>query len=226
MDVPLPADPNQTQAAALSPAVLNCMLRLLAASLPMDGASAEIRAENLEAAREMFLASKPQDAVEAAAVVRSVAAHFASMDMYARAARPGLTDETARRLRASATACARAAEAAKRSMAKPPATAIRKSAKTEALPPTPVDYSKPTVVPPEPRDECFQPRDRFGNPIPNWRTDLMTKAQLYAALAYPRNPELEKVALAEEEAMIATQQAEDAKQANLAGSGSPHAPSS
>jgi hypothetical protein len=192
------------------------MLRLLAASLPQGGASPEICAENLAAAREMFLASKPRDAVEAGAAVRAVAAHFASMDMYARAARPNLTDETARRLRAAAIACARAAEAAKPSVAKPPATAIPKSAKAEALPATPVDYSKPTV-PAELPEECFQPRDRFGNPIPNWRTDLMTKAQLYAALAYPRDPELETVAIAEEEAMIATQQAEDARQANLAG---------
>ena len=221
MDLPLPADPHQTQADALSPAVLNCMLRLLAASLPQGGASPEICAENLAAAREMFLASKPRDAMEAGAAVRSVAAHFATMDMYARAARPGLTDETASRLRASATACARVAEAARRGVARPPATAIAEQAGTKE----PIDHARPTVPPPPP-DECFQPRDRFGNPIPGWRTDQMTRAQLYAALAYPRDPELERIALAEEEAMIAAQQAEDAKQANLAGGGSPHAPSS
>ena len=169
----------------------------------------------------MFLASKPRDAVEAGAAVRSVAAHFASMDMYARAARPGLTDETTIRLRASAIACARVAAAPRRGAAKPPAAAVAEPAGTKGS----VERSRPTVPPPPP-DESFQPRDRFGNPIPSWRTDLMTKAQLYAALAYPRNPELEKVALAEEEAMIAAQQAEDAKQANLAGGGSPHAPSS
>ena len=56
----------------------------------------------------------------------------------------------------------------------------------------------------------FQPRDRFGKPIPDLRSDLMTRAQLHASLAIPRDPKLEAEALAEEEAMMAEQAAMDA----------------
>jgi hypothetical protein len=37
----------------------------------------------------------------------------------------------------------------------------------------------------------------------------MTRAQVLATLAYPRNPELEAAAIAEEEAMIAEQAAKE-----------------
>ena len=63
---------------------------------------------------------------------------------------------------------------------------------------------------PIPAIETVQPRDRFGKPIPTGRTDLMTRAQLRASLAIPRDPKLEAEALAEEEAMIAEQAAIDA----------------
>ena len=63
---------------------------------------------------------------------------------------------------------------------------------------------------PIPAVVTFQPRDRFGEPIPDLRTDLMTRAQLRASLAIPRDPKLEAEALAEEEAMIAEQAAIDA----------------
>jgi len=49
----------------------------------------------------------------------------------------------------------------------------------------------------------FQPRDRSGKPIPTFRTDLMTRAQVLAVLSYPRDAALEAAATAEEEAMIA-----------------------
>jgi hypothetical protein len=63
---------------------------------------------------------------------------------------------------------------------------------------------------PIPAVVTFQPRDRFGEPISDLRTDLMTRAQLRASLAIPRDPKLEAEALAEEEAMIAEQAAIDA----------------
>jgi hypothetical protein len=46
--------------------------------------------------------------------------------------------------------------------------------------------------------------------IPDLRTDQMTRAQLRASLAIPRDPALEAEALAEEAAMMAEQAAMDA----------------
>jgi hypothetical protein len=110
----------------LSPAVLNCLLRQLVAALPADGLAPEVAAENAEAAREMFFAMRPGDAAEAAAAVSAVAAHFAAMDQFARAARPGLTDETVLRLRAGANACSRAVVAALRALRRIPAAAPKR----------------------------------------------------------------------------------------------------
>src|SRR4051812_4009379 len=90
----------------LSPRLLDRLLRGLAAALPS--------AEDLDAAEELFFAMQPRDAVEAAAAVRAVAAHFASMDMYARAARAGMSDDTVLKLRASANTCSRTVDAALR----------------------------------------------------------------------------------------------------------------
>ena len=52
-----------------------------------------------------------------------------------------------------------------------------------------------------------QPRDRYGNDIPLHRFQDMTPAQRRATYCFPRDPELEAVAIAEEEAMIAEQAA-------------------
>jgi hypothetical protein len=59
----------------------------------------------------MLEALHPADAKEAAAAARAIAAHFAAMDGFARAARPGITDDTAVRLRNNALAAARLADA-------------------------------------------------------------------------------------------------------------------
>jgi hypothetical protein len=131
--------------ARLSPALLNCLLRQLAAALPTDGLAPEIAAENVEAAREMFFAMQPRDAAEAAAAVSAVAAHFAAMDQFARATQPGLTDETVQRLRASAIACARAAATTLRALRRIPAAA----AKRHSAPPP--DGSQP-ALPSRPRE--------------------------------------------------------------------------
>ena len=203
----LPRDPKSTDqqaqpdpTASLPSVLLAAPLRMLAAAVPTGGLSPETAAEAREAARALFFAMRPRDAVEAAAAVRAVAAHFASMDMYARAARSGVSDDTARRLRTSAQACARAADAPQR--ATRPAQAAAPEPKPSAPPPA---SPKPAASPPPPRDDGFQPRDRFGKPIPIWESHRMTRAQILAALAYPRNPELEKTALADEAAVRAEQ---------------------
>lgn len=192
---------------ALPPVVLNSLLRSLYAALPSDGGDAEVTAENQETARAMFFALQPRDPAAAAAAVRAVAAHFACMDLYARAARPGLSDETVMRLRSTANATARGCEVTQRVPQAAPATAPEKRKATQQPKPEPAPHHKP---PQESPDARFTPHDRFGQPIPRWETLKMTRAQMLATLAYPRDPELEKVALAEEAAMRAEQAALDA----------------
>jgi hypothetical protein len=131
--------------------------------------------------------------------------------MHARAGKPGLSDDTAMRLRASANTCTRIADAAHRTLRKRPA-APPKPRKAEAPPPHAA--AAPAAAPPVPFDPStlrFYPRDRYGNTIRLWQPEQLTRAQLHAALACPRKPELEAVAIAEEEAMIAEQAALDAK---------------
>jgi len=65
------------------------------------------RAANLSLVRTMIEAFHPSDPMEAAEAARAVAAHFAAMDSFARAARPGVADEKAVRLRANALAAGR-----------------------------------------------------------------------------------------------------------------------
>jgi hypothetical protein len=158
----------------------------------------------------MFFALQPRDAAEVAVAVRAVGAHFAAVDMYARAFKLGLSDDTAMRLRASANTCARAADAAQRGLRKPPA-AVPKPRNPEA--PAESAAAAPAHEPPVPFDPStlrFYPRDRYGNTIRLWQPRQLTRAQLHAALACPRDPELEALAIAEEEAMIAEQAALDA----------------
>jgi len=199
MDMQTPTEPIEVLSPHVPRALLNCLLRMIIAALPTAGLGSELAAETEEAARAMFFGMQPRDPAEAAAVARAVSAHFASLHMYARAARPGLSDDTVMRLLATANKCARAADAARPLQAgpKPPKVAQ----KTQQPAPEP-EQDAPRII-------LFQPRDRFGQPITDG--DQMTVAQRRAHYAWPRDPELEAIAIAEEEAMIAEQQAADAK---------------
>lgn len=198
--------PDHLSDLALPPVVLNCVLRSLYAALPSDGGTPETVAEDREAARAMFFALQPRDPAAAAAAARAIAAHFACMDLYARAARPGLSDETAMRLRSAATTTTRACEAQRDPRPSPAAAAEKRTAASQPKQEPPA-VRKP---PQEPPDARFTAHDRFGQPIPRWDTLKMTRAQMLAVLAYPRDPELEKVARAEEAAMQAEQATRDA----------------
>jgi len=217
----------------LSRIFLRCLLQALAATIPAGtgpaSATAEAWAEQWDAARELFDAMQPRNPIEAVLAARAVAAHHASMDMYARAAVPGTTDEKALRLCASAAAASRSFDTALRMLekrqAKPRDAAGKPASKRPPAPARaaqqPAVAEPPTPPAPIPHVELFQPRDKFGQPIPAWRYEWMTPAQRRAAYCYPRNPELEAAAIAEEEAMIAEhalgseargQKAEDAAQ--------------
>jgi hypothetical protein len=190
----------------ISAILLRCLLRLLAAALPIAKDTPEsIAAETHQAARELFFAMQPHDAVEAAAAIRAVTALFAAMDMHARASRPGLSDETVMRLRARADTCARSADG-------------RRRGKTQRPPAEPPLQEEPEPLP-RPVIYQFQPRNRFGKPIPLANCEEMTMAQRRATYAPRRDPEVEAAAIADEEAMIAEQQALEAREREAVAAG-------
>jgi hypothetical protein len=199
------------------------MLNALAATMP--GAStddADARSEMWHTTCELFRSLDPQDPADAQLAAIAVAAAQSAMDNFARAARPDLSDATVLRLRGSALAAARTYAATLRHLRKRPATReeTRPVAPPAPAPKAPVEEPTPEVPPgfialrpgaePIPAVVMFQPRDRYGQPIPGGRVDLMTRAQVLASLAWPRDPKLEAAAIAEEEAMMAEQAALDA----------------
>ncbi len=79
---------SHTEAEAESPlyrVFIRSLLRAVAATLPSDGrTTAEITDDMWEMARELFIVMHPNSAIEAVYAARTVAAHFAAMDMSAR----------------------------------------------------------------------------------------------------------------------------------------------
>jgi len=101
----------------LSPRFRQRLLHTLGNALPAGGdVGPEAQADRREAARAMFEAMRPRNPVEAVFAAHAVAAHYASMDMYTRAVRPGITDESAMRLSRGATSASRASDAALRTL--------------------------------------------------------------------------------------------------------------
>ncbi len=215
MDMPTPDNQPRTFSAddggLLSRALVARLLKALAAAMPAD--SQADRDENRQAAQEMFASLNPRDPAEAQLAAIAIAAAQSAMDGFIRAAQPGVADEAAIRLRGSALVAGRTSAAVLRTLRKRPSEqpAATRTAKTATTPaPADVPPGSP-AAPPASADE-FQPRDRFGKPIPTFRTELMTRAQLLATLAWPRDPALEAAAVAEEDAMIAEQAALGARE--------------
>jgi hypothetical protein len=91
-----------------STAHLPLLIDALARTVPADKDRSEAaRAASLAEARTLLEAWQPADALEAALAARAVAAHFAAMDSFARAAKPGMSDESVIRLRGNAIAAGR-----------------------------------------------------------------------------------------------------------------------
>jgi hypothetical protein len=210
MDMPTPDNQPHTSAAddggLLSSILVARLLKSLAAAMPAD--SQADRDENRRATQEMFASLNPRDPAEAQLAAIAIAAAQSAMDGFIRAAQPGVADEAAIRLRGSALVAGRTCAAVLRTLRKRPSEQPAATGKPRtATTPAPAAVApRPPAAPPEGRDE-FQPRDRFGKPIPTFRTELMTRAQLFATLAWPRNPALEAAAVAEEDVMIAKQAA-------------------
>jgi hypothetical protein len=210
MDMQIPDHPSSPTEpiARLSPAHVTHLLKALATANPSAAPADEEAQQDL---RDIFLSLDPQNAADAQVAAIAIAAGQAAMDGFTRAARPGLSDDTAIRLRASAFAAGRLYLAAHRYFRKPkPKSANAKPKASEPNVPEPkASAPKPSDTPAaKPFVGVFNPRDRFGKPIPHWRRDLMTEAQWRATYTpYPPDPVLVAAALAEEEAMIAEQQA-------------------
>src|SRR5579859_3037273 len=80
----------------------------LASTLPANPEdSPETRARKLAAARRQFAAFHPGDEAQAQAAAMAVAIMLGAVDSLARAARPGVGNETAGRLRGNALTAAR-----------------------------------------------------------------------------------------------------------------------
>ncbi len=133
----------------------------------MSGGSADDRRAM---ARGVIEALQPRDIVEAMFVARIIAAHHAAMDSYRRAAQPGVADDLAIRLRASAIATGRAFDAARQALEQ------RRSAAENASRPAPAAHAHPMQPTPaapsraagtQPLPTTPQPvlRDKSGKPI-------------------------------------------------------------
>lgn len=198
----------------LSPGLTAHLMEKLVAASPSD--------KDREISSALFEALAPQDAADAVLAALAIAAAQGAFDSFARAAHPDISDETALRLRGGGIAATRLYAMARQTLRKqqePAAAAPQRAtaAPARATRSHPAPVHEPQDVPASALElepvEAFQPRDRFGQPIPDWRTELMTPAQCRASLAWPRDPALEAEALAEEEAMIAEQKALEARQA-------------
>ena len=126
---------------------LALLLETLAATIPAGTHSGGADREAcLAMACTMLEALHPADAKEAAAAARAIAAHFAAMDGFARAARPGIADDTAVRLRNNALAAARLADATTRPTRQAPLPKVEKPSRSAghaaklAMPPSQVRH--------------------------------------------------------------------------------------
>ena len=103
----------------ITQAFLVLLLDTLAETIP----AGQDREAGLTIARTLLEALRPADAKEAAQAARAIAAHFAAMDGFARAAKPGMSDETVIKLRSNALAASRLSDALARPRQQPRPTA-------------------------------------------------------------------------------------------------------
>jgi hypothetical protein len=134
-------------------AFIALLIEALAKTMPAGTGVAD-REACLSTARALLDAYRPADAKEAALAARAIAAHFAAMDSFARAARPGISDDTAIRLRGSAIAASRQSDALTRPRQQP-----RQPAANEVVPRS-TGATADLVMP------ASRVRHRAGQPVP------------------------------------------------------------
>ena len=119
-------------------AFLTLLIDMLAKTVPADeGQAGTAREAGLTIARTLLEAWQPADAMEAALAARAIAAYLAAMDSFARAAKPGLSDEKAIRLRGNAIAAGRVFDNLLRTFRRPAARSTPVRADTTGPPASP-----------------------------------------------------------------------------------------
>jgi hypothetical protein len=114
-------DTNATSEAddQLTPSFIARLLVSILATIPSALTATPADKAELQAfVRTLFAAFHARSPIEAALAGRAITAWFAAMDLYARAARTGLADDAARRLRGTANATGRLFDAALRERAR------------------------------------------------------------------------------------------------------------
>jgi hypothetical protein len=172
--------------------------------------SLETRARKLAAARRQFAAFHPNDDAEAQAAAMAVAIMLGAVDSLARAARPGIGNETAGRLRGNALTAARFYTTTLDKIRKRNRQAADDAAPRRKIvePADPPQEQEPLAD--IPKIEVFQPRDRRGKQIPGWRFDLLSMKQRRATYDFA-NKAAWAEATEEEDAAIAEQAELDAR---------------
>jgi hypothetical protein len=130
----------------ITQAFLVLLLDSLAETIP----AGQDREAGLTIARTLLEALHPADAKEAAQVARAIAAHFAAMDGFARAAKPGMSDETVIKLRGNALAASRLSDALVRPRQQlRPASTENQPLGSGAIPAMPASQVRHRVEPPQ-----------------------------------------------------------------------------
>ena len=197
---------------AASPVFALMLEQLVDALPPLETEPPASAARRHEVARAMVIAARPADPIEAALAISAAVAYQASLASNALAASPGLTGVQSNRHARTAIAQDRAFRAGvqaldrHRSATAPPGTSQRTgtSSRQQAEPEQQPDDD------PIPHLPQFQPRNRYGEPIPLYRFRDMTRLQKLAVYGDPYDTAAWAAATEEEEATIAKQKALDA----------------
>lgn len=127
------------------------LIDMIAKTIPADaGQSESPRETRLAIARTLLEAWSPADAMEGMLAAHAIAAYFAAMDSFARAAGPGVSDEKAVRLRGNAVAAGRVFDNLLRTLRRkrqPAAAELRPRAAGSANAVPPVRARQPTELP-------------------------------------------------------------------------------
>ncbi len=146
MSLPSP----QTAAADLDPAILEPLLDMIMDASPaLPNETEQDRATRRNVARLAVLALRPTDPFQAMLAAQTVAAHYAIMDAFRRAAPLDVPDNVAARLRSNAVSLTRTMHATMRRLREQQGLIAPKPAATPTHPaqPAPTPPSRPTPMP-------------------------------------------------------------------------------
>ena len=210
MDVsPQLSTPDATAEFATSDLFVRMLQDMLPAIAIRDLDTPQRVAQRYQDARAIAAALRPADIIEAAAAILATVSYYASLAFHACATQPGQTAREATAQCRVALAEHRAHCAGVRDLAKRHAPAELPRERAERPRPSPLEPAVPDDDP-IPHLPQFQPRDRYGKPIPLYRFRDMTRFQRLATYGDPFDQAAWDLATAEEEVAIAEQKAMDA----------------